>query len=567
MKENWKINIGGCFCFIGKREDGTQEVFFASTDKKTKAKAVIKLVESACLQNFIELWIDNYEEFELKIGGPRLTLYAKHSNFPDPEKWYPVKNWMLQEIDFVREEQLSEYLTHVNLVNGVFSGTWTPLFNPDLDFSVNFISESMPEWEDKQGEILRRINFETGKKTTKWIPGHKYDSEYKSFWFLGEVRSRISHRDKNSTKQSWYWSSDKDVLNSIDGGNVSCFLTKSPAGGDDFWENVVVSANHERKDLNYFDILLKKPKVVDSGEWIESGKIWENPKEWRIGMVTRILKDVCLKESYTLGVKKDEYFNLHYALEPLYLYLGENDTTSLKEIGEYINPILTPVIRCCFEDILSYNGIDKYHLIGEAEEEVENKIHNFIDEFISVYIRENFYHKRELIKTFFEALDLSLYDLAEDFLRNFNINTKLKSGWENYLKNISYVQNSIEGSNRYFDLRKNSKELVLSKIGIENSKIEEVIKSSLSDEHISSDTKNLIVDMIKWSQNNNNLGLTKYWMNKNNEIEIVITLTDIINRYKLEGIDIPEEYKQGIMTDKFWRYTIFADKKTDWDSQ
>lgn len=566
MKEDWKINIGGCFCFVGKRESGESEVFFASPNKKTKAKSVIKLVESACLQNFIELWIDNYEEFKLKIG-PSTTIFAKHPNFPEPEKWYPVKNWMLQETDYAKRDQLSDYIVNSSIIKGELDGVWTPLFNTNFDASVNFISKNMPEWGEKEEEILRRINFETGKKTTKWIPGHRYDSENSTFWYLGDVISRISNRGKTKD-ESWYWGDDQTKLETSSGEKVSCFLTKSPINAENLWENVVISMNREKKDLNYFDILIKKPKVVDSGEWIDSvEKIWDNPREWRIGMVNRILKDICLKQTHLIdGIVREEYFNLHYALEPLYLYLGEKDTTSLKEIGEYINPILTPIIIKCFEDILSYHGYEQFELVEDIEKRTD-KINYLVDTFITNYIRELFCGKKTLIKELFSSLDNSLFDLAEKFLENFSITDRLNS-WKNYLSNIRYIQNSPKYSNRYFDLRKRPKENVLYRMGINSDKVTEIVEKSLSDEDISKDTKNLIVDMIKWSKENNNLGLTKFWINKYNEVEIVITLQDVLNRYHiLEEKEIPENYKYGIMFDRMWKFTIYADVNIDWDSQ
>lgn len=562
MKENWKINIGGCVCFIGKRENGTQEVFFASPDKKTKAKNVVKLVESVSLKNFTEHWIDNYEDFSMKVG-PRMTLLTKHPDFPDPEKWYPVRNWMLQSTEKDQKEQLGEYFLSTSLKKGEFEGKWVPLFDPELDKSVNFICESMPEWEEKQEEIIRRVNFEMGKKTTKWIPGHKYDSENNSFWYLGEVKTRIEHRS-NSSRETFYWGNSTTNLELKE--SLKCFLSKAPTNPDNIWDNVVISMTREKGNLNYFDVLVKKPKVVDSGEWIPEGtNPWENPKEWRIGMITRTLENVCKDTKVFGGVESVNYYNLNYALEPLYLYLGEKDEPDMEKIGEYVNPILTPVILECFDTIMSYhfNDLDPKNAEGTLEDKVEKLVSNFI----SNYIRELFAGKRVLIEDLFKSLGNPLKKLAKDFLSTFELNNKLNMEWENYLKNVKYLENSVRYSHRYFDIRKKIKESYLKKNGLKEDHITGVMDKTLSNESISKNTRNLLVDMITWAKSNDGIGLTKYWVNKNNEVEINLTLKDIINRWESEGTDIPEDYKKGIMKDKLWKYTIIADSDTKWDEQ
>lgn len=564
MKENWKINFGGCVCFIGKREDGTQEVFFASPDKKTKAKTVVKLVESVSLSNFTEYWIDNYEDFSLKIG-PRMTLLAKHPNFPEPEKWYPIRNWMLQLSEREQRDQIGEYLMVTSTEEGEFKEKWTPLFDSELDKSVNFICESMPEWDEKQEEIIRRMSFETGKKTTKWIPGHRYDSEIKSFWYLGEVKNRIENRSNNS-KETFYWGNNPGEIESKH--SAMCFLAKSPNDLENIWENVVVSINRDRKNLNYFDLLVKKPKVVDSGIWCEDlgAKFWDNPMEWRIGMIKRTLEEVCKETRLFGGIESTSYYNINLALEPLYLYLGDKDEADMEKIGEYVNPILTPVVLNCFETIMSYHlqDLDPKENGYEVKEENVDKL---VSQFISTYIREFFSEKKILIKGLFKALGNPLETLASNFLNDFKLKDRLDLDWETYLKNVKYLENSVTLSHRYFDLRKKPSESYLKKSGIKDSSLEGIIDKSLAKENISGETKNLLVDMIKWCKDNKGIGLTKYWVNKNKEIEIIVTLSDVINRYKSSDTEIPEEYKKGIMADRLWKCTIIADSNVDWDSQ
>ena len=40
-------------------------------------------------------------------------------------------------------------------------------------------------------EFTRRMNFTFKKKTKKYLPGHRYDSESKTLWYIGEIRSPL----------------------------------------------------------------------------------------------------------------------------------------------------------------------------------------------------------------------------------------------------------------------------------------------------------------------------------------------------------------------------------------
>lgn len=57
---------------------------------------------------------------------------------------------------------------------------------------VRIISPDMPFYSDYLDEMIRRINFTAGKKTRKYIPGHRYDSESETLYYLGSVYSRLS---------------------------------------------------------------------------------------------------------------------------------------------------------------------------------------------------------------------------------------------------------------------------------------------------------------------------------------------------------------------------------------
>lgn len=559
MKKDWKINIGGCVCFLGKREDESMSVFFAPPDRKTISKTVVKLVESVSLKNFIELWIDDYDQFKLKVGND-LELLCKHHSFPDPEAWYPVRNWMIELSSRAQTSQMAEYLKFGSLKEGEFEGNWTPLFASEYEKSVNFISENMPEWEEKQEEIIRRMSFELGKKTTKWIPGHKYDSETNSYWYIGEVYTRIGDRTKN--KETHYFGDQVDLIKNV--GKQMCYLMKAPADPTNFWNNVVFSFDQTRKDLNYLDILLKKPKVVDSGEWFPSSvNPWEDPMKWRKEMIIRTLENVCKKVEILDGIETTSYYFLNLAFEPIFMYLGDKDEPDMKKIGEEVKPILLPVIYNCLEHIVAGDIED----ILSPDRDKDRNIDYITNQFIGCYIRENFYHKKTLVKKLFESLGMPLENIVEDFLDNFSIKDRLESGWDKYIENFIFLRENPTYANRYFDIRKKATQEFLVGRGIQENRVECIVDKSLGDGNITQDTKDLLVDMIKWSKNNNTLGLTKFWETKSNQIEIIITLKDIINRFKSEGTEIPDNYKTGIVSDKIWRVTILADSNTNWDNQ
>lgn len=182
-------------------------VYLASPEKKTYRAAVSKLV-GPCKEIQSSL-----NEFELKIQrtdydeDPR--VFIRNSEVLPDDDWYVVGNFY--------SPHLLDFFLELNSEKGVFAGeTFEAVFSESDPNQVSFVSPGMPGYKKCLEEMRRRISCDSGKKTRKWIPGHRYDTMTGTYIYLAPVQSRRSapndskFLDDASTVQAYLYVSDID---------------------------------------------------------------------------------------------------------------------------------------------------------------------------------------------------------------------------------------------------------------------------------------------------------------------------------------------------------------------
>lgn len=553
--EKWRF-CGGCYCYIVKKGTEKDDIYFAAPDRKKLCENLLKQIKTSTA-DWTDLWINNEEEFKLRLSEDGINLEINHPEFPNPEKWYVIKNWLLEENVEVKIEELIKILHNINYVNGEFEGKFIPIFSDDLPKSVSFTHEGLPAYEEIMEEAERRLSVEFGKKTTKWIPGHRYDTEERSYYFFRTAYSRIVGRGKSGGSEKYLFK--ETDISTIESAPMFLFLTKTPKDETKIWDNVVVSLEERRKNLNYLDVLQKKVSGVDYGTWtnLEESKIISSVKDWRIKIIKNTLENCCKIQEEICGIEVVRYTNLNYLFEPLYLYLGDGDEKDMKKIGEYVNPILLPVLKNVIDEIIGKN----YDYIHEEVMSDDKKIDYIISILLSGYVKDLFYNKAVLVATLLGSLGIELRDLVEEQLKNFNWDDIIKV-WDKYLVN----NNLIPSRDKNVDLR------TFSSRG-SYYQPQPVSTPTLSDAIPNDLLREIVLDTIKWSESNYRTGIDLYKVlpgfrkSDPDYMEILVTVPNIINRLEIQGIPLTDDLKNAIMSSNFWTVFITAPKNIDWSKE
>lgn len=554
---NWKLT-GGCNCYIVRRSGKDRdEVYFADPNKKKTSDVILKLMKLNFAE-WTELFIPDNEVFKLRVSEEGIGLEVKHKDFPNPDSWYGVNNWLFDETTEDRYKEIMHYLRYISTTLGEFEGEFTPVFSDVLLKSVSFSHPSLPDHAKIMEEMERQLNVELKKRVKKWQPGHRYDTLEMSYYFVREAYSRISNRGKGGGTEQYYF--NKDESGSVLSSPTYLFLTRKPNDPSDIWSNVVISANEIGKEYNYLDFITKTVSGADCGEWTDKDNIIPPAKEWRIKVMENTLKNCCTRVEEVAGYKTVHYHDLNLFFEPLYLYLGPGeDEDDMAEIGKYVNPIIEPVWRSITRETIGRNYMEKYKSSDyKFDDEDVDKIFSLI---LTSYIREVFFNRGGLYMKMFDAMGFKYREIILEELKTFDWNS-LITVWENYLTH-SYL---IPGKDYTVDLRPNYNSYGY--YGSSKPKIE-----GISDVISNTTVRRLVLDTIKWSLDNSRMGVDSFTIQSGDRktdskiYEISLSLVNILDKLESEGKTLTDSEKDEIMKSRFWSVFMVVPVNIKWDEQ
>ena len=154
-----------------------KKVWLAATEKKQYQVGVIRLINGEPYQE-----IRLYEnQFSLRFGGEEdnLDIYLKCEELPDD--WFKVANFYKPGVWSLIEGH--------TIIDGKLEEKFEVIFEEEIPY-VSFIEPNMKNFKKCFEEMRRKMNCEMCKKTTKWIPGHRYDSYTESIFPLCTTKLR-----------------------------------------------------------------------------------------------------------------------------------------------------------------------------------------------------------------------------------------------------------------------------------------------------------------------------------------------------------------------------------------
>lgn len=505
---NWRLTSELVAYFL----PGKKEVWLAALEKKQYQTEVIKMLEG---QTYQELRI--YEnQFDLCLGGTdnSLSLYAKASEFPDPNEWYEVKNFYAPGLWKLLE-------THT-VVNGLFEGN--PAFEVGFEDSipyVTFIEPKMKDFKKYFEEMKRRMNCELCKKTTKWVPGHRYDTLTESVYYLATVKSR--KKDQFNSEYQTSYSEMPDVIiyaSSLNGEKSVGEVLMSRAFGDG------------EEDLK---IMYGKKSMVDAGEVLTNDFTGDIQDYW--GSI---------------------YKNSQRKMKSLKDILDIFSVTNTETIKDGVIPTsLVNNIKEVYMDIL----VDSWNLanlredmtIGDSVDTKENA-NRLKKLLISSGIKDGNFLKGIYYPKFFEDLGIDMTELAEEVVTDFR-SIDFNHDFDSYLGFLDYWKNPARVN----------QDQVNSRQRIKSTKYKLDIVT-LKDLYGDTELKDVIIETANKVRDNFGLGATEYNIinvgTKKEPLEYIfckITLEDII-KYKKGVSNLSETLKSEILQHHFVWVQLTFDK-------
>lgn len=508
-----------------------KQIWLAASGKKSYKGDVVKNIDSSYRDSYQEIHIeDNAFELKLDVG---LNVWIRSDQLPEPEEWYQVMNYLTPE---KKLEGLGKIITQVNSNLGDFGETTFEAAFSDRDKGqVMFVAEGMSEYDDYFDEMTRRMNCSIYKKTKKWIPGHRYDSEQETFYYLCALKSRRKEEYSSGftslasempeihlvTRKPGQWKTVKEFLeNSVFGERPQDIqVLKSPASMVDSGE--ALSAADMPSDIR--DLW---PKMFESAVSVYGGQggvtAWKTPKY--------IYDIFCYqtpgKEDYTVGV-----------------------TEEMKDI---LRGILTNTM---YSNLITYWGIDSIRdslKVGSTFDGNTNAEH-----LVSLYfsrLEDGNALRFIYYSGLFQELGIDLEKIAKDCVGSWDVGSVMFGNFDDYVKyGDLYFKYHDQGS---------TEKVSQQRVKSSNQKQKQItIADACAGDNILSQT---LVELVNKSMETYGVGITSFKISnvgtKRSPMEFVtaeVTLNDIVRHY--QG-NVPERLKQEIMSQKFRRLVVDFDK-------
>ena len=470
--------------------------------------------------DFIEKMSFNYTpNWEREIG---MKLLIQSAEFPNPQGWYHLINFypkhlgsILKQCSFVRE-------------TGEFIGTFSPITSPSSDLIEysSLASESMKEYDCYIEETIRTLNCDINKKTKKWIPGHRYDSQIETRFLICKTKIRKTEETFPETPELDAWIYTHSIKEEK---TISEILNTRVFGKDP-------------QDL-------KIMTTIPSG-YVESGEVLKNDYSNNIDDYLDVILEKT-KDYYFSDLYKTSSY-IYYCLIPYFLV---QNTTNIKFKENLLYFIQTLGNQCLYnlydrDGVMIHFGAGNDRKLGKDRTDIDNR--NSLIDLIYFRIPDKNINKIQYYSSLFDHFGININNVCEDLIKSWNP-SELKKDLDTYLKNIKYFKDRKSYSDVNLDLRKNSK-LIISRTTDDLKLYDLVGKGSLYD---------TIIKMLNEQPNpykhSQYLGGSKNFA----YIEANITVLDIINYAKQKYNEIPEDLKSEILQHQFCNVHLMYDADKD----
>lgn len=512
MKNAWSITES---LFVYYSYDG-KRVFLANPEAK-KFYGPVKKIAGTTKDPVI-----------IKNDGLQLKFCDEKIKVCISGNWYILGNTYTGDI----VSQLDSVTINNGLVLDVLFG-----FNPIYPEKVIPLFQGSNLYKESEKEFIRKTNLSLYSKTTKYIPGHKYESENGTYIFLGEVKSH-----KTSIYNCTEYAVDYNAR------ELYAFINDIPENlqYDDIVLNYNISElNSYPLDIKEKTIFLesKKPAMADLGELIKiTGKFedyWE----------TKIKKFISeKKDPYSYGSSQYNYKDIDDLIN-FFVISGDlipKVSSESKKLMEKIIKVEYRFYLFKFYDTqaqsLKLNILKSQDMSTQSDALVNNLVSSGIRD------TRNYYDKEYYTSLFKKVFDIDLKKLASLSIDSFKLETISCDDFKDLIENFGYFE--FRNPQNYI--------MAIDFIYLNNKKRK--FKTFLKEDAY----RNLILSMYTDALNNYGSDL-KYFNVRNVgtkrspslEYLFSITLEDIVNYYKVPTInDIPDSIKNDLIKNKIYRLDI-----------
>lgn len=514
MKNTWSITES-IYLYYSYDEE---RVFIANPESKKYYGPVKKISESVKDPELIKNdgHIVKFCEGKLKInlGG----------------NWKTIGNIFIEDI----VAQLSSVTIKDGEISGVIFG-----FKADCPENTLPLFPGSDYLKDAEKEFIRKINLTLYKKTTKYIPGHKYDCENGTYLYLGEVYSHMS--SKNISKR--YTTNKKGIrtvyifTNDFEGiHDVEEFYTK-------YVINEVSSFPEDILEKTLFLISTKKT-MVDLGEFMKIDPTFKPESVWE----KRIKYFMDFKETYS------DFSSLYRYSEIRGLFSGFDISSDLTPVvSDVSKDLIKNIIKNEFKFILykyydltvnrnKYNIVTSDTIGDQAKALSSSFLYTNLRNVLNIYY-EDYY--REMIDILF---GIYIYYLGEISIKEYKLLTISISDFNDLIENFGYLE--------YRSPENYIKTIDFVFINENKRNFETFLGNGLY--------RDIIKDIYKKAISNNGSELKEYSITNIGtpnrpyfEYNMSISLEDIIKYFRVKTIfDLPENFKNELVDKKIYKVII-----------
>ena len=500
----------------------------------------------------------SYDESKVSIANPEAKKYwgpvQKNSESITPPlsldnngqkiklsngKVFLEVNGKYIKLDNLYEENILSQLSEATFTNGEAIGVIFGFsqYEPDKTILI-FPGSSL--YKKTEEEFLRKVSLSLCKKTSKYIPGHRYDTGTGSFWYIG---SYISKRNPNSYTKTAYGKYSNPVH------VFSNFLPISKKVSDIFQNYNLIGVS----DVNLYSTSIYKESMlfttnsksmVDMGKELDIDIFLEDSYDQRL---TNYL--ISEKTEDTLYSKRYFYKNF---MSFISIFDITPDASTPIKISENFKKQVKEIIKANTDYILhkyydTKKGYGSYRIL--TSDSIETQISNLDTVFAEKNLKNNLYYNssfygKSLLK---ELFGVELNNLFSESIKSF-IPKKINT-FSDYLENIGYfenrsdcfhkIMNFIYSSNGNLKFSKHLPDCPYSDL------IKDICKKAL-------DTNGSNLDAFGIE----NVGTIKKPLLK---YTFTITLKDILRHYGLDDINsLPDSIKKDLVSLQIYDSTIIT---------
>lgn len=516
---NWRL-VSEVLVYITTDSFGHKYVAFSGLEKKEYSRIVLTKFKSVLGSDatIIEKSISS-ENFEAIIDeNSRFPVMIKSSNLPGDD-YYRLVNF-----DY-SDKSLLNLLGGFNINSGVFIEPIELVISSEFGL-VRFVHKNMPTYKIYHNELVRRINCEIFKKTTKWIPGHRYDSLDSTYYYLGSISS---HTVNDSCSEFFSGKLMKEY---------HFVVTEDISEYNSLEEAIKYSIKNKS-----YKLLDKTKLMIDSGEFEGfDGSI--RYTDLIDGFINWAIDSDCSNSSYN---------NLSFIMIVLRLESPDKTYSITPETEFKLNKYLSNIFK---HKIIPGNWEKPQHSLFKVCE--SNTLDQNVSSCFNIFIRkieDDNVKKQSYFEELFKYFKIDIFNIIRTELQSW-LPSDILNNFDNFCEysgDMYELSKPIEVVLRTFA----SSKYKLNKVTLGEKLVEtgEKVLFETIKNIVSKTRSNIFGNGVKYEKVN--IGTIKSPMIYET---FTITLNNILDYYKEEGLEIPENLKNEIILNKFCRVNISVDK-------